>query len=137
MLPVLCRYQSFLGDAVTRQQEQMILRLWRDWCRFWPEQFGHESLQVKPQGYDPVFDVIPSQTYKDFYLEVVHGHPSLKTLNVFEVIDVALNQVRAPETSGVLVHAKPAAARVAEVELPASSAPDDDSPESANRADSA
>ncbi len=128
---------KLLGDAVTRQQEQMILRLWRDWCRLWPEQFGHESLQVKPQGYDPVFDVIPSQTYKDFYLEVVRGHPSLKTLNVFEVIDVTLNQVRAPETSGVGAPAKPAAARVAEVDLPANSPSESDLPDSADRADSA
>ncbi|MCR9258916.1 MAG: hypothetical protein NXH95_04295 [Pseudomonadaceae bacterium] len=122
---------------MTRQQEQMILRLWRDWCRLWPEQFGHESLQVKPQGYDPVFDVIPSQTYKDFYLEVVRGHPSLKTLNVFEVIDVALNQVRAPETSSVSAPAKPAAARVAEVDLPESSTPAEDTQDPVDRADSA
>jgi len=67
----------------------------------WPEQYGHDSLQVKPEGFDPVFDVIPSQTYKDFYLEVIRGHPTLKHLNVFEVIDTALNQVRAPESSGV------------------------------------
>jgi len=58
-------------------------------------------LQVKPEGFDPVFDVIPSQTYKDFYLEVIRGHPTLKHLNVFEVIDTALNQIRAPEYSGV------------------------------------
>jgi hypothetical protein len=85
------------GEAVTRQQEQMILRLWRDWCRLWPEQYGHESLQVKVDGYDPVFDVIPSQAYKDFFFEVVRGHPHLKNLNAFEVVDAALNQVRAPE----------------------------------------
>ena len=126
-----------LGDAVTRQQEQMILRLWRDWCRLWPEQYGHDSLQVKPQGYDPVFDVIPSQTYKDFYLEVVRGHPVLKTLNVFEVIDVTLNQVRAPETSSVSAPAKPAAARVAEVDLPNSSTPAGDSQSPPGRAGSA
>ena len=128
---------KLLGDAVTRQQEQMILRLWRDWCRLWPEQYGHESLQVKPQGYDPVFDVIPSQAYKDFYLEVVRGHPSLKALNVFEVIDVTLNQVRAPETSSVSAPAKPAAARVAEVDLPMSSPPVSDTQNPADRADSA
>jgi len=128
---------KLLGDAVTRQQEQMILRLWRDWCRLWPEQFGHESLQVKPQGYDPVFDVIPSQAYKDFYLEVVRGHPLLKTLNVFEVIDVTLNQVRAPETSGVDAPAKPTAARVAAVDLPATSPPESDLPDTTDRADSA
>lgn len=86
---------------MTRQQEQVILRLWRDWCKLWPEQYGHDSLQVKPEGFDPVFDVIPSQTYKDFYLEVIRGHPTLKHLNVFEVIDTALNQIRAPEFSGV------------------------------------
>ena len=112
----------------------MILRLWRDWCRLWPEQYGHNSLEVQPAGYDPVFDVIPSQAYKDFYLEVVRGHPKLKSLNVFEVIDTALNQIRAPESS---VIAKPSAegngahaparaadhARVAEVSLPDDSEP--------------
>ncbi len=82
---------------MTRQQELIILRLWRDWCRLWPVQYGHESLQVAPGGYDPVFDVIPAQTYKDFYHEVVRGHPLLKDLNPFEIIDTALNQVRAPE----------------------------------------
>jgi hypothetical protein len=82
---------------VTRQQQQLILRLWQDWCRVWPEQYGHESLRVKPEGYDPVFDVVPSQTYKDFYFEVVRGHPKLRFLNAFEVVDTALNQVRAPE----------------------------------------
>ena len=128
---------KFWGVVVERQQEQMILRLWRDWCRLWPEQYGHESLQVKPQGYDPVFDVIPSQTYKDFYLEVVRGHPVLKTLNVFEVIDVALNQVRAPETSTVGTPGKIAAARVAEVDLPEGSAPDTVSLNPLHRADSA
>lgn len=102
----------------------MILRLWRDWCRLWPEQYGHESLQVKPQGYDPVFDVIPSQAYKDFYFEVVRGHPTLKHVNAFEVIDTALNQIRAPETSVINTrqpaHAPARAAdhpRVAEVTL--------------------
>jgi len=84
---------------VTRQQEQLILRLWRDWCKVWPEQYGHSSLDVKAEGYDPVFDVIPSQAYKDFYLEVVCDHPSLRHLNVFEVVDTALNQSRAPEAS--------------------------------------
>lgn len=83
--------------GVTRQEQQLVLRLWKDWCRLWPEHFGHESLQVKPEGYDPVFDLIPSQTYKDFYIEVVRGHPKLKHLNAFEVVDAALNQVRAPE----------------------------------------
>lgn len=82
---------------MTRQQELIILRLWRDWCRLWPVQYGHESLQVAAGGYDPVFDVIPAQTYKDFYHEVVRGHPLLKDLNPLEVIDTALNQVRAPE----------------------------------------
>jgi hypothetical protein len=95
----------------------MILRLWRDWCRVWPEQYGHESLQVKPQGYDPVFDVIPCQTYKDFYLEVVRDHPQLKQLNVFEVIDTALNQGQAPESPSE-------APRVAEVELDSSRQPE-------------
>jgi len=84
---------------VTRQQEAIILRLWRDWCRLWPEHYGPVSLQVSPEGYDPVFDVIPSQAYKDFYLEVVCDHPQLKALNAFEVIDTALNQVRTPESS--------------------------------------
>ncbi len=77
------------------------MRLWRDWCRLWPEQYGHNSLQVHAGGYDPVFDVIPSQAYKDFYLEVVRNHPRLQHLNAFEVIDTALNQVRAPETTVV------------------------------------
>ncbi len=80
-----------------RQEQDLVLRLWKDWCRVWPEQYGHESLQVKPEGYDPVFDLIPSQAYKDFYYEVVAGHPSLRHLNAFEVIDTTLNQVRAPE----------------------------------------
>ena len=78
----------------------MILRLWRDWCRLWPEQYGHNSLAVKPAGYDPVF----------------------------EVIDTALNQIRAPESSVVAklaeqgngAHAPARAdhARVAGVALP-------------------
>ena len=80
-----------------RQQQQLILRLWKEWCRVWPEQYGHESLEVKPEGYDPVFDVVPSQAYKDFYFEVVRGHPNLRGLSAFEVIDAALNQTRAPE----------------------------------------
>ncbi|NKB99674.1 MAG: hypothetical protein GKR90_14425 [Pseudomonadales bacterium] len=82
---------------MTRQQQQLILRLWQEWCRVWPEQYGHESLRVKPEGYDPVFDVVPSQTYKDFYFEVVRGHPKLRSLDAFEVVDTALNQIRAPE----------------------------------------
>ena len=106
----------------------MILRLWRDWCRLWPEQYGHDSLQVKPQGYDPVFDVIPCQTYKDFYLEVVHGHPTLKDLNIFEVVDTALNQSRAPEFTEA-----PQRSRVADVEL-ASVEPPASHPEQAERA---
>lgn len=80
-----------------RQQQQLILRLWKEWCRIWPEQYGHESLEVKPEGYDPIFDVVPSQAYKDFYFEVVRGHPQLRGLSAFEVIDAALNQTRAPE----------------------------------------
>ncbi|XOV82914.1 MAG: hypothetical protein ACFHXK_18910 [bacterium] len=119
----------------------MILRLWRDWCRLWPEQYGHESLQVKPQGYDPVFDVIPSQAYKDFYLEVVCGHPLLKSMNVFEVIDVALNQVRAPETSAAGRTRRSVSAstpaRVASVDLPAGASPDKTRQTPADRADSA
>ena len=129
-----------------RQQERLILRLWKDWCRLWPEQYGHESLQVKPEGYDPVFDVIPSQTYKDFYFEVVRGHPTLKNINAFEVIDTALNQIGAPETPvintapaedlGVPVAHAPARAhaRVADVDI----TPDADaSVQIANEADTA
>lgn len=86
---------------MTRQQETLILRLWADWCRVWPEQFGHESLEVRPDGFDPVFDVIPGQVYKDFYYEIVRGHPQLKNLNAFEVIDAALNQTRAPESASL------------------------------------
>ena len=85
--------------ALKRQEEQLIVKLWKDWCRVWPEQYGHDSLAVKPDGYDPVFDLIPSQTYRDFYFEVVRGHPLLKGLNVFEVVDAALNQIRAPEAT--------------------------------------
>lgn len=121
---------------MTRQQEQLILRLWRDWCKLWPEQYGHASLGVKPEGYDPVFDVIPSQAYKDFYLEVVCDHPSLRHLNVFEVVDTALNQIRAPEAAT----ARPARAgdypRVTSVEVdppsqPGPTYPDDQQAESA------
>ncbi len=120
-----------------RQQEQMILRLWRDWCKLWPEQYGHESLQVNPGGYDPVFDVIPSQAYKDFYLEVVRGHPLLKSLNVFEVVDTALNQTRAPESASVndvdvaaSAHA-PARAQAVSVELVPPKGPSSDEAETA------
>ncbi len=109
------------GKEVTREQEQLILRLWREWCKVWPEQYGHASLEVKPEGYDPVFDVIPSQAYKDFYLEVVCDHPTLRQLNVFEVVDTALNQIRAPETVPANADIRPARAadhpRVATVEL--------------------
>lgn len=84
---------------MNRQEEKLIIRLWRDWCRLWPEQYGHESLQVKAEGYDPVFDVIPSQAYKDFYFEVVCGHPQLRHINAFEIVDAALNQIQAPETA--------------------------------------
>ena len=90
---------------MTRQQEQLILRLWREWCKVWPEQYGHSSLEVKPEGYDPVFDVIPSQAYKDFYLEVV---------------DIALNQIRAPEAAGRATAAPARAgdhARVVDVDI--------------------
>ncbi|MEM7002830.1 MAG: hypothetical protein AAF529_18730 [Pseudomonadota bacterium] len=83
---------------MTRKQQSLIIRLWKDWCRVWPAQYGHNSLDVHSDGYDPVFDVIPAQTYKDFYYEVVRGHPNLRTLNAFEVIDCALNEIRAPET---------------------------------------
>ena len=83
---------------MTRQQEILILRLWRGWCAIWPRMYGHQSLDVGERGYDPVFDVIPSQAYADFYKEVVRGHEKLNNLNVFEVTDVALNQVKAPET---------------------------------------
>ncbi len=86
---------------MNRRQETTILRLWRDWCRLWPEQYGHNSLQVTSTGYDPVFDVIPCQAYKDFYHEVIRRHPQLRHLNPFEVIDTALNQVRAPETTEI------------------------------------
>ena len=94
---------------MTRQEQEIILRLWREWCRVWPEHYGDGSLQVKPEGYDPVFDLIPAQIYKDFFFEVVRGHPKLRQLNVFEIVDVALNQTQAPET--------PVVARPAPVEL--------------------
>ena len=74
-----------------RQEVQLLLRLWKDWCRVWPEQYGHDSLQVNAEGYDPVTDLIPTQAYKDFYFEVVRSHPQLKHLNVFEVVDTVLN----------------------------------------------
>lgn len=77
--------------------EQAVLRLWFDWCKLWPEQYGRESLAVNEDGYDPVFDVIPSQAYKDFYYEVIRDHPTLGRLNAFEVIDITLNQIPAPE----------------------------------------
>lgn len=98
---------------MTKQEERTILRLWKDWCKLWPEQYGHESLHVRAEGYDPVFDVVPSQTYKDFYLEVIRDHPTLKHINVFEVVDTALNQTRAPENAPV----SPVTGRVASVEL--------------------
>ena len=98
-----------------RQQEQMILRLWRDWCKLWPEQYGHESLQVKAGGYDPVFDVIPSQAYKDFYYEVVRGHPQLRHLNAFEIVDAALNQTPSPEATMVNARQRDA---VVDVDMP-------------------
>ena len=84
---------------MNKRQEVIILKLWREWCHTWPEQYGHDSLAVDAGGYDPVFDVIPSQTYIDFYLEVARNHAALQKLNVFEIIDTALNQMRAPETS--------------------------------------
>ena len=82
---------------MTRQQEIAILRLWRQWCNIWPAHYGHESLQVEG-GYDPSFDVIPAQMYLDFYHDVTRRHSRLQHLNVFEVVDTALNQTRAPET---------------------------------------
>ena len=77
--------------------EQAVLRLWFDWCKLWPEQYGRESLAVNEDGYDPIFDVIPSQAYKDFYYEVIRDHPTLGRLNAFEVVDITLNQIPAPE----------------------------------------
>ena len=102
-----------------RQQQQLILRLWKEWCRVWPEQYGHESLEVQAEGYDPVFDVIPSQTYKDFYYEVVRGHPQLRNLSAFEVIDAALNQVRTPEST-----VKPKTVITADDQVPAEPPPE-------------
>jgi len=124
------------GDDVTRQQEQLILRLWREWCEVWPEQYGHASLEVKPEGFDPVFDVIPSQTYRDFYLEVVRDHPELRRLNVFEVVDTALNQIRAPEadTAGPVRakdHVRVADVDIGQPQTGASGYPDDHQAESA------
>ena len=101
----------------------MVLRLWRDWCKVWPEQYGHSSLDVKPEGYDPVFDVIPSQAYKDFYVEVVSGHPALRHLNVFEVVDIALNQSRAPEAATVADIAAEKAAEAALRKTPSRTLP--------------
>lgn len=98
---------------MNRREERTILRLWKDWCKLWPEQYGHESLQVRAEGYNPVFDVVPSQAYKDFYLEVVRDHPMLKHLNVFEVVDTALNQIRAPESTD----AQPTRGRVVSVQI--------------------
>ncbi len=99
---------------MTRQEEQLIVRLWRDWCRLWPDQYGHESLQVAEGGYDPVFDVIPSQAYKDFYYEVVRGHPRLRHLNAFEIVDAALNQTPSPEATMISARQRDA---VVDVEL--------------------
>jgi hypothetical protein len=80
-----------------RNYEQAVLWLWFDWCKLWPVQYARDSLAVKANGYHPVFDVIPSQAYKDFYYEVIRDHPTLKGLNAFEVIDITLNQIPAPE----------------------------------------
>ena len=103
------------------------MRLWRDWCRVWPEQYGHESLSVRADGYDPVFDVIPSQAYKDFYLEVVCDHPVLRGLNPFEVVDAALNQTRAPESQPPRRSAEHA--RVASVDIDPQQSPPDENPQ--------
>lgn len=100
---------------MNRQQESMILRLWKDWCVVWPEQYGRESLKVKPEGFDPVFDVIPAKVYQDFYLEVVKDHPMLRDLNVFVVIDTALNQTRAPEAMSPVEPSRVASVEVAEL----------------------
>ncbi|MEM7098161.1 MAG: hypothetical protein AAF541_07875 [Pseudomonadota bacterium] len=80
-----------------RQQEIAIIKLWRQWCRIWPQQYGHSSLGVG-EGYDPVFDVIPARMYIDFYTDVTRRHVGLNELNVFEVVDTALNQTPSPET---------------------------------------
>lgn len=100
---------------MNREEERLIVRLWRDWCRLWPEQYGHESLQVTEDGYDPSFDVIPSQAYKDFYFEVVRGHPRLRHINAFEVVDAALNQTLAPEATA---HARARRDAVVAVDMP-------------------
>ena len=73
------------------------MRLWREWCVIWPEEYGHESLQVKPQGFDPVFDLIPAQAYIDFYTEITRHHPKLRQVSAFEIMDAALNCGGAPE----------------------------------------
>ena len=90
--------QYKLGDVVNRQQEIAILKLWRQWCIIWPRHYGHELLDVAADGYDPVFDVIPAQMYIDFYTDVTRRHSGLRDLDVFEVVDTALNQTRAPES---------------------------------------
>jgi hypothetical protein len=95
-----------------RHDEETVLRLWFDWCKIWPVQYARNSLAVKEEGYDPVFDLIPSQAYKDFYYEVVRDHPTLKRLNPLEVIDITLNQIPAPERP--IVVAEPAADAVVE-----------------------
>lgn len=83
---------------MNRQQEIAILKLWRQWCSIWPAHYGHEYSVVESDGYDPVFDVIPAQMYIDFYHDVTRRHEYLCELNIFEVVDTALNQTRAPET---------------------------------------
>lgn len=90
--------QNKAGEIVTRQQEQLILRLWKDWCGLWPELSPEKGAVRKgAQVYDPTFDLIPVRFYKKFYMEAAREHPSLKGVSVFEVIDVALNQTKAPE----------------------------------------
>ena len=103
-----------------RVQEALILRLWADWCKVWPEQFGHHSLQVGSDGFDPVFDLIPSRAYRDFCVEVAMDHPQLRDLNPFEVIDIALNQIDSPENALLQGREKD---RVADVRLPPPSRP--------------
>lgn len=122
------------GYHLTRQEQQVVLRLWKDWCRVWPEQYGHDSLQVSPEGYDPVFDLIPSQAYKDFYFEVVRGHPKLRHLNAFEIIDAALNQVRAPEMPVVSarIQAQEQEATVVEIDIPLPDEPEKNQPPEAD-----
>ncbi len=87
---------------MNRQQEIAILKLWRQWCTIWPRHYGHELVdsesEGRKQGYDPVFDVIPVQMYIDFYHDVTRRHEGLRDLDMFEVVDTALNQTRAPET---------------------------------------